>query len=411
MMDIRNGDLNQITTLLRQQHARAVDITAPTPAITSVDGEIQIDSGEVELTMDGVTPIRSQLSVTEVADEGFSSRLRIPVAYLRDMRRRGQRELIDRNINGQMRYQEEQARAAGKKEPRMFLRTLKPVDGSPGILRAVLSNRYRTIDNLDVLLAALQGIREADTSVAVEACDLSDRRMYVRVVSEQVKAMAPDLLRGYQSPFDADPEIRRAGGWSIEQGRRAAAREGLGYEPGSEPVVFAGFVISNSEVAQGGFKITPRLVVQVCRNGLTIPVDALKERHIGGALDDGVVELSQRVVNAELELVTARAADAVHRYLTVDYVQRTLDGLAEAAGVRISRPDKVIRETARALRFDEATQDGILRHFMTAGQPTAGGVMNAVTSYAQTVGSADSAAALEDSALKALKMAAVAAGK
>jgi hypothetical protein len=35
-------------------------------------------------------------------------------------------------------------------------------------------------------------------------------------------------------------------------------------------VVFSGFVISNSETGCGAFTLTPRLVVQVCRNGMTI---------------------------------------------------------------------------------------------------------------------------------------------
>ncbi|MEU7912281.1 hypothetical protein [Microbispora bryophytorum] len=32
--------------------------------------------------------------------------------------------------------------------------------------------------------------------------------------------------------------------------------------------MFAGFVISNSETGCGAFTITPRLLVQVCRNGM-----------------------------------------------------------------------------------------------------------------------------------------------
>ena len=72
--------------------------------------------------------------------------------------------------------------------------------------------------------------------------------MYVRVVCEQVRALAPALLAGYRSPF-------------------------TGASGADNPVIFAGFVISNSETACGAFTLTPRLVVQVCRNGLTITRD------------------------------------------------------------------------------------------------------------------------------------------
>lgn len=410
-MDHRNQSLDQIARILRDQHVRKVDITAPYDHISAHHGQIVVqDTGEPVITMDGVTPSFGTYDVTPVADEGLSTRLGIPVAYLRSLRGRGLPLLVDQNINGLLWAERERAKRDGQREPRAFLRTLKPVDGAPGVLRAVLSDRYRTIDNLDVLVAALDGVRSADVSAQVEACDLSDRRMYIRVVSEGIRAMAPDLLRGYRSPFEADPNIRRAGGgWTVESGREAARREGSAYTEGSEPVVFAGFEIRNSEVGQGGFKIVPRLVVKICRNGLTIPVDALSERHIGGRLDDGVVELSQRTVNAALELVTARTADAVRQYLTPAYVQSKVDDLSEAAGTPVERPEKVVTEVARTLRFTDGERDGILRHFLTGGQATAGGVMQAVTSYAQCVSSADSAAALEDSALRVLSIAAASA--
>jgi hypothetical protein len=48
--------------------------------------------------------------------------------------------------------------------------------------------------------------------------------------------------------------------------------------------VFAGFVISNSETGCGAFTLTPRLIVQVCRNGMTIIKDAIRAVHLGSGL-------------------------------------------------------------------------------------------------------------------------------
>ncbi len=96
-----------------------------------------------------------------------------------------------------------------------------------------------------MLLAALDGVRAAGVPVTVDGCDLTDRRMYVRVACEQVRVLAPALLAGYRSPF-------------------------TGATGAENPVVYAGFVLSNSETGCGAFTLTPRLVVQVCRNGLTI---------------------------------------------------------------------------------------------------------------------------------------------
>lgn len=53
------------------------------------------------------------------------------------------------------------------------------------------------------------------------------------------------LLAGYTSPFS-------------------------GAKGADNPVVFAGMVVSNSETGHGSFSITPRIVAQVCDNGMTI---------------------------------------------------------------------------------------------------------------------------------------------
>jgi hypothetical protein len=67
---------------------------------------------------------------------------------------------------------------------KFLIRCLRPAGGSgPGAARAFLSDRHKRIDNLDVLLAALDGVRAAGVPVEVDGCDLTERRMYVRVVS------------------------------------------------------------------------------------------------------------------------------------------------------------------------------------------------------------------------------------
>jgi hypothetical protein len=59
----------------------------------------------------------------------------------------------------------------------------------------------------------------------------ADPRMHVRVVCEQVSSLAPALLAGYRSPF-------------------------TGAAGADNPVVFSGFVISNSETGCGAFTLT-----------------------------------------------------------------------------------------------------------------------------------------------------------
>jgi hypothetical protein len=222
----------------------------------------------------------------------MADKLGIPVAYLRRLRDE-HLALYDANVNGWLAHQ------PGRRLP---IRAL--LAEGDGIALAVLSERYRFVDNLDVLLAVLDGIRSAGADVEVRRRDLTERGMYVQVASQSVAAQADVLLRDYVSPFT---------------GARGA----------ENPLVFAGFVLSNSETGHGSFSITPRLIAQVCSNGYTITKDAMREVHLGGRLDAGVVQWSAGTQQAAIELITRQAADATATFLTGDYLRRSLDDIEQ----------------------------------------------------------------------------------
>lgn len=390
----RNATLGDLAAMLRDQHARKVDVVATATAIRSQGGLIHVNGAEQEITLDGVTTVDGVYRPTAVFDEGVADKLGIPVGYVKKMRAE-RPDLYDANVNGWLHGNDTVA-----PDPRKFLfRGFRDGNGGIGVGRALLSDRYSLLDHLDILNAALDGVRQSMTDVVIDSCDLTDRRMYVRVVAPQIKALAPVLLENYRSPFP--------GGWTVDRAREVATREGLGYEPGTEPVVFAGFEISNSETGGGAFTIVPRLVVQICRNGLKMNVDALREVHLGGRLDEGLIRWTEDTQAKAIGLVTAKTRDAVATFLDTDYVASTVERLEEKAATPIDGPiDKAVKSVAKRLAFTEEVSDGILDHFLRGGQITAAGVMNAMTSYAQTVGDADLAASLEDNAVKALELAA-----
>ena len=171
-------------------------------------------------------------------------------------------------------------------------------------------------------------------------------------------------------------------------------------------MVFAGWVLSNSETGCGAFSITPRLVVQVCRNGMTITKDALRAVHLGGRLDDGVIRWSGDTQQRNLDLITAQARDAVTTFLDTSYVEKKIAEMCQAAGQPVTDPQETIEIVAQRLRFTDEQQKTILTHFIRGGDLTAGGVMHAVTSTAQTLTDADTAHEMEAQALPALELAA-----
>ena len=209
LVGTRNATLADLAALLRDQQARKVDVVALASAVRAVGGRLVIDESAPVLEPDGVTMTSGAYTPTDVCDQGVADKLGIPAAYLRRLREQ-KPGLYDANVNGWL----------DGDDRRFLLRCLRPATGHvPGIVRAFLSDGYKIIDNLDVLLAALDGVRQAGFPVEIDGCDLTERRMYVRVVCEQVRVLAPALLAGYRSPF--------TGGSGAEK-----------------PVVFAGFVLT-----------------------------------------------------------------------------------------------------------------------------------------------------------------------
>jgi hypothetical protein len=111
-------------------------------------------------------------------------------------------------------------------------------------------------------------------------------------------------------------------------------------------------------------------------------------------------------MDKELALITARARDAVATFLSTDYLLGKIAQLERTVGVPVTHPEQTVRRVAKAAKFSDELADAILGHFIRGGQLTAGGVMQAVTSVAQTLDDADAAHDLEAQAVRVLDLAA-----
>ncbi len=159
-----------------------------------------------------------------------------------------------------------------------------------------------------------------------------------------------------------------------------------------------------SETGCGAFTLTPRLVVQVCRNGLTITRDSVRAVHLGERLDEGVVSWSGNTMDKTLALITVKTTDAVAAFLDPGYVDRTIRTISAQASHPLPDPQAAVEIVSQCLRFTDTQQAGILSRFIKGGYTTAGGILHAVTSLAQTLPDADTAHDLEIAALRALEM-------
>lgn len=408
----RNASLQDLVAILKDQETRRLDVVVPADKVRARDGNFVVKGAEAEHTfsIDGVTTtqVDGVYRPTDHFDSQLATKLGIPPSYLKRLRVEAV-DLYDTNVNGWLRGKQIH-RAGGvvdvirEADTRKFMaRTFSNGNGT-GIARALLSDRYNVIDNYDVLLSALDGIRAAGVAVDVRSADLTDTRMIVKLHSPEVAALAPVLLGGYRNPF-ANPELdeQRQHG-NLEQWRRIAAREGQGHEHGQEPVVWSGLRLSNSEVGAGAYTLTPEIVVQVCRNGLTLPLLAQRSVHLGSKMSEGVVQWSDETQERQLALIMSKTADAVRTFLSPKFLAEQVAALEEVAGKPVDKPVETIKNLGKALTLTQDEQDSILNFFMDGGQRTAGGVAQAFTAFSQTLKDGERADVLDSLAVRAMSL-------
>ncbi|WP_245679379.1 DUF932 domain-containing protein [Actinomadura hibisca] len=341
-------------------------------SLRAQDGHLLISGAEPLISGNGVTDPNGRYLPTKACDSDVSAKLGIATAYLRKCRRDAV-DLWDTNVNGWL------DRA---QDTNYLVRAFTGEAGRPGVARALLSDTYKRIDHLDVLTAAMQGIKDAGVPVEIQGCDLTEQRMYIRIFSPAVQVESPALTYDYRSPF-------------------------TGMRGVDDPIVWGGFVIRNSETGAGAAVIEPRIIFKVCANGQTITSHRQRTVHLGGRIDEGLVNWSEQTLARTLDLITSKTRDAVREFLRPEFVQEVITSMEAKAGVPVTRPEETITTVSQNLRFTEEQRELILDHFMMGAAMSAGGVMHAVTSAAQVVQDGDAAHDMESKALKALHLAAV----
>lgn len=373
----RNANIQDLVEILKGQQPLKYDVVVPASKLRSVDGVLVIQGADAVLTDDGVTTADGLYNPTGICDGGIADRIGqdLTAKYLATCRRKNI-ELYDQNVNGWLAHADNTAK-------KFLVRCFKDAAGlGPGVARAFLSDSYKIIDHFDVLMTILDAIRSVDADVQVESADLTDRRMYVRVRCEGIAVNALELVRNYRSPYN-------------------------GKSGADLPMLFAGLEFSNSEVGHGAFSIAPRVVLQVCGNGMKADVAAVRSQHLGGRLEsEGEIVWSDATQQKNLELIKAKTVDAVTQFLSVEWLEKHLAQLSKDAGVEVRKPEDTIKHVAQKLRYTDAQADDILRMFIKGGDTTAGGVMHAVTASAQNQTDADVASDMEGDAQRVLALAA-----
>jgi hypothetical protein len=293
-------------------------------------------------------------ALRRTAHAQFSDRTGIPKRYYDRMLAEAP-DLLCRNLNHWL---------DSKPEKRL----LRTIDGQA---RALLSDRYRVLDNYDFAEATLPVIGELDADV--RSCEITEDRMYIKVVRPELRAeIAPPGVDAFK--------------W------------GEGHT--QVDVIEAGLVLSNSEVGSGALSLAPAIHTVHCTNLAVSRETTDRRAHLGKVLGGGGDDV-QRYISDEAR---QKADEAV--WLAIrDLTRASLDGTAFADQVERLRaargdvpaiaPAELIQRVEKRFDLTDGESASVLEHLAAGRELTRYAISNAITRAAQDVESYDRASALE----------------
>lgn len=338
--------LQELAAELERQQLAKKDLIVST-GVLSMDSR---DDGGIALNVMGGQMIQ-HYDVGEIAHRQIGQFLKIPATYY-DRMRREYPQLLTLNANGWF---------AQMPQAKRMLRTLD------GTARALLSDRYRRIDNFEVASAVLPIISRME-GAGVESCELTDSRMYLKVVNPRVTA-----------------EIKKG------------------------DIVQAGVLISNSEVGMGSVTVSPLIYRLVCSNGMIAEDGKLRKYHVGRANEsredfsiyrNETIEADDKAFLMKLEDSVKAAVDQARFAAIVDKLRESTEATFQPQQVQ-----QVVELASKEYGFTDSESSGILGHLAAGGDLSLYGLANAVTRQAQDVASYDRSTELEATGYRIITMA------
>lgn len=284
-------------------------------------------------------PDGNAFGVTEIAHGQIADSMGIPTRYYNRMKLEAP-ELLEENVNHWLRNTP-------------MKRMVRTLDGNA---RAFLSDRYRRLDNEDLVEALLPALGKFP-GTRIESCEVTPSRFYLKAVTEQLQG---EVVKG--------------------------------------DVVYGGIVISNSEVGKGSLRIEPLIYRLVCRNGLIVPDYGLKKFHIGRAIetDEIFARLTDEAIEADDHAFWLKARDVLNSTLTEEVFGKIVSSMTAAKEQPIKvDPIDAVERLAKKKGFSLEEQKSVLTNLLRHEEPTRFGLSNSITRASQELESYERATEFE----------------
>jgi len=330
--------LPEVLTELQRQNTMKRDYIAPAQSLTLLpDGQT--------FGIRGGTGEDSRFGTTDLFHRQLGSTLNIPAKYY-DMMRSQKPELLVENVNAWL----------ADREQSYMVRTMDYGEGR--VARALLSDRYRRIDNLEVATAVLPLFAGVE-GIEIVSAEVSESKLYLKIVSKRLE---------------------------------------MEVVPGD--YVQAGVVISNSEVGLGAVSVQPLVYRLICSNGAIVNDFGERKAHVGRAvkgIEDGMeLDYSEATRMAEDKAFLLKLRDTASAAFEEARFAQIVNRLRDATSVKITgRVQDVVELTGKTYALSSPEQDDILSYLISGGDLSLYGLSNAITRASQDVESYDRATVLE----------------
>lgn len=169
--------------------------------------------------------------------------------------------------------------------------------GSGQVARALLSERYRRIDNMEIATSVLP-LFAGNDQYEVMSCEVTENRLYLKVVNHRLEM-----------------EVRKG------------------------DIVQAGVMISNSEVGLGAVSIQPLVYRLVCTNGMVVNDMGERRHHVGRqakAVEDSFTLYSDETMEAEDKAFLLKLRDTTMAAIDEARFAQVVGRLQESMAVPIT---------------------------------------------------------------------------
>jgi len=328
--------LDELFGELKRQRACRKDYLADTRALS-----IKTENGESILTINGVENVGLKYRMSQLASRQLAERIHIPMNYYERCMTSAP-QLLDDNVNYWFIHAPEK-------------RMIRVLDGK---VRAVLSDRYRMLDNLELLDVILPEIKNKMPDAQIESMSVTETHLYIKVINQNISA---EVVPG--------------------------------------DIVQSGFVLSNSEVGRGSIIVAPLIYRLVCKNGMVVNELRNRQYHLGRCTenDDMAYEIySDKTKALDNAAYYSKAVDVINAVMDQTKFESIVERMRVAKSISTGDvPGVTVLQLADQFMLNTAERDLILKHFIHEDDYSLYGLSNAMTRASQDIDNYDRASDLE----------------